>query len=206
MPSGSVAKRHCPSRRQRWRPKDAPAPPLPFSLDRHKPLSAPARYGDVLGRAEHVTAIAVGQPAELWQEHTTVSLIELGLLRVRVTETVGLPLLVEVREVGSLGEEVGTGPLQVLECLVQRMYWGIGQPRRVGAVSPLGKQLAQSGIAELLLTLFVTRLLQCQRFVKHEPARTSKAAHLPRLLSIWKQLASEGSKSSYGSIILLVYE
>jgi hypothetical protein len=90
-------------------------------------------------------------------------------------------LLLEARKLGPLGEEIGVGPLQILERLLQRVSRGIGQPCRVCAVAPLGEQLAQRGIAELVLALFVARLLQRQRLVEHEPAGAGEAAHLALL-------------------------
>jgi hypothetical protein len=127
-------------------------------------------------------------------------LIELDLFRVGIAEAVGLALLLETREVGPLGEEVAVGPLQVLEGLLQRMHWRIRQPSGIGAVAPLGEQLAQPGIAQLLLATLVAFLLQRQRLVVDEPARAGEAAHLPLLLTVGYQFVLVGLKSLHGSI------
>jgi len=103
--------------------------------------------GDVLRHAEHGPTAAITQPAQLGQEDAAVGLVELDLLRVWVAEAVAPALLLETREVGALGKEVGIRPLQVLERLLQRMDGRIRQPCRLRAVAPLGEQLAQPGVA-----------------------------------------------------------
>jgi len=45
-----------------------------------------------------------------------------------------------------------------------------------------------------------------QRLIEHEPARTRKATHLPRLLAIWHQFVLIGLKALHGSIMLLLYQ
>lgn len=70
-----------------------------------------------------------------------MGLIELELLRSEIAEAVGLTFLLETREVRPLGEEVGVGSLQIIERLLQRMNWRIGQPSRFRVVAPLGEQL-----------------------------------------------------------------
>ena len=179
---------------------------LAFSLNAHEPLAARLAHGDVLHRAHHAPAVAVAQPAKFGQKKAAVGLVELDLFRVWVTEAVGLAFLLEAREVCPLGEEVGIGPLQVLEGLLQWMHGRIGQPCRFRAVTPFGEQPAQTCVAELLLALLVALFLQRQRLVEHEPARASEAAHLPLLMAAWHQCELEGLKSFHGSIILLVYE
>jgi len=119
-------------------------------LDAHVPLAARLAHSDVLHRAEHGPAVVVAQPAELGQEQAAVCLIELDLLRVGIAEAVRPVFLLEAREVGTPGEEVDVGPLQILERLLQRMDGRSGQPCRIRAVAPLGEQLAQPGIAELI--------------------------------------------------------
>jgi len=80
---------------------------LAFSLDAHEPFAARLAHGDVLHRAQRLTAVAVAQPAELGQEDSGIGLIELDLFRVWIAEAVGLALFLETREVGLPGEEVG---------------------------------------------------------------------------------------------------
>src|SRR5690606_34851433 len=123
---------------------------------------------------------------------TTVALIELDLLRVGVAEAVALAFLLETWKVGPLSEEVGVSALKILERLLQRMHRRIGQPRRFRPIAPLGKLLAQPGVAKLLLAALVALLLQRQRLVVDEPARAGEAAHLPLLLAVWSQFVLEG--------------
>lgn len=112
-------------------------------------------------------------------------------------------LLLEVRRLGPLGEEIGVGALQILERLLQRVRRRIGQPCRVCAVAPLGEPLAQRGIAELVLALFAAPLLQRQRLVEHEPAGAGEAAHVALLRTVRHQLVLEGLKSLHRPIMLL---
>src|SRR5690606_39812212 len=108
---------------------------------------------------------------------------DLALFRVGIAEAVVLALLLEAREGGPLGEEVGVSALKMLERLLQRIHRRIGQPRRFRPIAPLGEQLAQAGVTELLLALLVALLLQRQRLVVDEPARASEAAHPALLLA-----------------------
>jgi hypothetical protein len=140
-------------------------------------------------------AIAIAQPTELGEEDAGITLIELDLFRIGVAEAVAPAFLLEARKVGPPGEEVAVGPLQILERLLQRVNRCIGQPSRLCAISPLGEQLAQTRIAELLLATLVALLLQRQGLVEHEPARASEATHLPRLLAVGHQFILEGLKS-----------
>lgn len=100
-----------------------------FGLDAHEPFAAVGRYGDVPYRTQRLPAVAVAQPAELGQKDAAVALIELDLLRLWVAEAVGTSFFLEARKRGTLGEEVGIGALQVLECLLQRVDGCIGQSR-----------------------------------------------------------------------------
>src|SRR5690606_369601 len=138
------------------------------------------------------------QPAELGQEDAAVALIKLDLFRVGVAEAVGQALPLEAREVCPLGKAIGVGAFQVLERLLQRMHWRILEPRRFSPVAPCGEFLAQTGIAELSLALFVTRLLQRQRLVEHEPARASETAHLALLLAVGPKFVFEGLEALHG--------
>ena len=110
-------------------------------------------------------------------------------------------LLLEAREVGTLGEEVGVSALQVFERLLQGMDWRIGQPSRFRAVAPCREFLAQSSVAELLLPLLIAFLLQRQRLVEDEAAGASKAAHLALLFAVRHQFVFVCLKSFHGSII-----
>ncbi|VDY07274.1 protein of unknown function [Thiomonas sp. Sup16B3] len=165
---------------------------LALGLDRHKPFAARLADGDIPHRAQHIPAEANSQPAELGQEQAVVALIELDLLGIGVTEALALPLLLEARESRPFGEEVGVRPLQVLERLLQRVDRRIGEPRRLYAVAPFGEQLAQAGVAQLLLAAIKAFLLQCQRLVEHKPARAREAAHLTLLLAGRHECELEG--------------
>jgi len=128
---------------------------LALGLDAHEPFAAAGRHGDVLHLAKRRTAVAVAQPTELGEKDAAVGLIELDLFRIWIAEAVGLALLLETREVGPFGEEIGVGTLQILERLLQRMRRRIGQPWCLLVIAPFGEQLAQPSIAELLLATLV---------------------------------------------------
>src|SRR5690606_2418741 len=167
---------------------------LALRLNAHEPLAARLAHGDVLHHAQHLATVAIAQPAQLWQKQAVVAMIELDLFWVRIAEAIRLALLLEAREVRPLSEEVGVGPLQILERLLQRMHGRIGQPCGFRAIAPLCESLAQTRIAELLLALLVALFLQRQRLVVDEPARASEAAHLPLLLAVWHQFVLVGLK------------
>src|SRR5690606_10471878 len=135
--------------------------------------------------AQHLATIAVAQPSQLGQEDAAVGLVELDLFRVGVAEAVALAFLLETWKVGPLGEEVAVGPLQILERLLQGMDRRIGQPSRFPAVAPLGEQLAEPGVVQLLLALLIAPLLQRQRLIEHEPTGASETAHKALLLAVW---------------------
>src|SRR5690606_22098864 len=117
-----------------------------------------------------------------------------------------LTFFLEARKGCAFGKEVGVSPLQVLERLLQRMHGCICQPCGFCAVAPRGEQLAKDRIAQLLFAVLVPFLLQRQRLVEDETARTSEAAHLPLLLAVWPKLVFVGLKSLHISIMLLAYE
>ncbi|MCL2458058.1 MAG: hypothetical protein FWF31_04265, partial [Desulfobulbus sp.] len=123
-------------------------------------------------------------PAELGQEEAGIGLIELDLFWVRIAEAVALAFLLQAWKVRPLGEEVGMGPIQILELLLQRMDRSVRKPERLGAVAPLGEQLAQVGVAEFFVAILVRRLWQGQRLVEHEPACPGNTAHIALLFSI----------------------
>ena len=110
-----------------------------FGLDTHEPLAARLAHGDVLHRPQYVPAVAIALPAELGQEQAVVGLVEFDLFRVGITEALRPAFLLEAREVGTLGEEVAVGWLQILEHLLQRVDSRIRQPRGIGAVAPPGE-------------------------------------------------------------------
>ena len=112
---------------------------LALGLDRHIPLAAVARHGDVLRRAKRVLAVAVANPAQLGQEHAAVTGVDLELLGIRVAEAIAHALFLEAREVGAFGKEVFVGPLKVFQRVLQRMYGSLRQPSRIGAVAPGGE-------------------------------------------------------------------
>ena len=171
---------------------------FPLGLDAHEPLAARLAHGDVLHRAQRLAAVTVAQPAQLGQEDAAARLIELDLLGIGVAKAVPLAFFLEARQCRPLGEEVLVGPLQVLECLLQRVNGCIGQPCRCWAAPPLGEQLAQPSVAELLLALLVTLLLQHQSLVEHKPARAGEAAHVTLLSAGGHQFVFEGLKALHG--------
>src|SRR5690606_10439660 len=123
---------------------------------------------------------------------------DLALFRVGIAEAVVLALLREAREIGPLGEEVGVSALKLLERLLQRMHRRIGQPRRFRPIAPLGEQLAQAGVTELLLALLVALLLLRQRSVEDEAARPGEAADVALLLAGRHQFVFEGLQTLHG--------
>ena len=157
---------------------------LALGLDGREPLATRLAHGDVFHITQHVPAVAIAQPSELGQEQAAVRLVELDLFRVRVAEAIVLALLLEAREVGAFGEEVGVGPLQILERLLQRVNGRVCEPGRLRAVAPLREFLAQPGVAQLFIPALVSLLLQRQRLVEHEPARPGEAAHLALLFAV----------------------
>ena len=96
--------------------------------------------GGVFDIAQHVTAVAVAQPAKLRQEDAAVALIEFDALR--IAETVRLAFLLEARESGAFLEEVLVGAFQILECLLQGLAWRFVQPERFRPRLPFGERLA----------------------------------------------------------------
>ncbi len=184
---------------------------LPLGLDRHEPRAARLAHGNVAHLAQHVAAVAIAQPAELGQEDPAIALIELDLLRIGVAEAVALALLLEAREIGALGEEVGVGAFQILERLLLRVYRPIGQPwsraprRQLSAVAPCREFLAQPGVAQLRLTALVAFLLQSQGLVEYEPTRPREAAHVALLFAVRHEFVFEGLEPLHDSSILLVY-
>jgi putative transposase len=81
------------------------------------------------------------------------------------------------------------------------MRWCILEPRRFRTVAPLGEQLAQAGVAELLFTLLVAFLLQRECLVEHEPARPGEAAHIALLVAVRHQFVFEGLETLHGDSI-----
>lgn len=141
---------------------------FPFGLDRHKPFAAVAGYGDVLGRAEHVTAVAIANPAQLGQEHAAIAVVDLELFGVGVAETVAHALLLETREVGTFGKEVLVGSFQVFQGMLQGMDRRIGEPACLRAIAPGREVLCHCHISDKLFARFVIGLLHRQRLVKYE--------------------------------------
>jgi hypothetical protein len=115
---------------------------LSLGLNGNEPLAAGLAHGNVPDLTQHFAAIAIAQPAKLRQKDSAVGLVELDLFRVGVAEAVGLALFLEAREVGTFGEEVAVGALQVLERLLQRVNRRLSQPCHFRAMTPLGEQLA----------------------------------------------------------------
>ena len=73
---------------------------LSLRLDAHEPLATREDDSDVLYRTEHRTAVAVTQPTELGQEQARIHLVELDLLRGRITKAIVPSFFLETRNVG----------------------------------------------------------------------------------------------------------
>jgi hypothetical protein len=80
------------------------------------------------------------------------------------------------------------------------------QPGCFRAVAPLGEQLAQSNIAELLLACIKARFLQGQPLVVDKATRPGITAHPLPLRTIGTKLELEGLQAFHHSMIRLVYE
>ncbi|MGL5907851.1 MAG: hypothetical protein ACRCZA_14255, partial [Shewanella sp.] len=72
------------------------------------PFTARQAHYDVLHRAQHLPAVAIEHPIQLWQEYPAVGLVEFATLR--VAETIALALLLKAGEIRPFGEEVAVGP------------------------------------------------------------------------------------------------
>ncbi len=157
---------------------------FPFGLDRHKPLAAVAGYGDVPGRAEHVPAVAVTQPAQFRQKHAAVAGVDLELLGVGVAQAVRLAFLLQAWEVGAFGKEILVSPFQVFQGVLQGMNRRIAEPVCLGTMAPSGEVLCHRHIVDEFLACFVIGYLHRQPLVKHEPARSREAAQEALLLAV----------------------
>ena len=135
------------------------------------------RHRDILHRAKHFPAVAVAYPTELGQEDAAIGLVEFDLLGVGITKAIALAFLLEARKLGAFGKEVLICPLQILQCMLQWMYWRVFQPRRFFAVTPRRQVFCHCDIIDELLARRMILLLQRQRFVEYEPTRPSKAIH-----------------------------
>ena len=163
---------------------------LALRLYRDEPFAVAIADSNVLDRAKNVPAVAIAQPAELWQEDPAVGLIQLEPLR--ETETVSEPTLFETRIVGPLLEEVGECAIQILERVLQGLRGRISEPSKLAF--PCGKQVCHFHVANELVPRFVVGCLQRQCLVEHEPARPSKTAHLALLFADWHEFVLEGLK------------
>lgn len=108
-----------------------------------------------------------------------------------------LALLLEAREATALGEEVGVGPLQVPQGLLPRIRGCLQQSGGRWHGAPLDDELAQAGIAELLLDGLVTGRLERQCLVSNEAAGSGEAAHLTLLFAGWRKLVLYGLETLY---------
>ena len=78
------------------------------------------------------------------------------------------------------------------------MYRGIGQPRRLGTVTPFREGFAQARIPELLLALVVPFLLHRQSLVEYETDRSREAAHVALLFAIGHEFELVGFELFHG--------
>jgi len=179
---------------------------LPLGLDAHKPLAAGLAHGDVSDLAWHFAAFPVTYPAELGQEDAVVGLIQTNLPWIGIPKTVLLPFFPEPGEIGPPGEEIGVGPFQVFQALLQGVNRRFGKPCGFRIVPPLSEPPAKFSVAEFFLAFCISFLLQSQCPVKNIPAGPGKELHLPFLLPLWLQSKFESLPSSHDFIILLAYE
>ena len=175
---------------------------LTLSLNTGKPLAARLAHCDVLCLAQNIPAVAVFDPAQLGQLNPAVGLVDLKALR--KSETVSHALALEAWKVGSLFKEIFVRPLQVFERVLQGLRRGLFEPMKL--LFPLGKKVCHRHIPHKLAARFVVGLLQGQRLVVDEPARTRKAAHVARLFAVWHEFVFEGLEPLHGLNYTLVYE
>jgi hypothetical protein len=82
--------------------------------------------------------------------------------------------------------------------MLQRVNRRSLQPSRLCIAAPGCQLLGHRDIADELAACRVVLLLQRQRLVKHEPARTREAAHLALLLAIGHEFVLEGLETLHG--------
>ena len=147
-------------------------------VHRYKPLAAAFADREVFNLAQYFAAVAVAKPAEFWQKYAVVALVEPDLFGVGITEARrAFALFPEAGKGRAFRKKVAVGALQVLEGLLQGMYGRIRKPCGLRFTAPCRELLAQPGVAEFLLPAFAAFLLQGERFVENEAARTREAAH-----------------------------
>jgi hypothetical protein len=75
---------------------------FPLGLDTDKPFTVLAGNRDIAQFTQHIPAVAVAYPAQFWQEKSAITLIELDLFGVGITETVTAAFALEAGEIGAL--------------------------------------------------------------------------------------------------------
>ena len=115
-----------------------------------------------------------------------------------------MALLVEVRKVGSLVEEVCIGSLQIFQRLLQRLRRGIGKSRVRGL--PAWQQSAHARITEPLSFVFVALLVQRQGFVIDETARAGKASQVAKLFASRQGFEFVALHPEHGSIVVGLWQ
>lgn len=168
---------------------------LALRLDGNKPFSRTETDRRILERAQHLTALAIAQPAELWQEYPRIARVELHPLRIAKTLAMTFPF--KGRKIGTFLEKILVCPLQILHGLLQHLGVRLIEPPRFGA--PLGYQFAQACVTKFFFARIKPRLLQRQCLVVNETARTRETAHVALLFAVRHEFEFEGLKTLHGT-------
>ncbi len=154
-------------------------------------LAARLAHGDVADITQHISALAIAQPAEFGQKDASIGLVESDLFRIGIPETGAAPFALERWEVGALGEEILVRLLEVFQGLLQRVTGCLCQPWCLRPIAPPGQQLGHGHVVDELQAGQVILFLQRQGFVVDEPASPGEAAHVALLLAIRHQFEPE---------------
>src|SRR6267143_2261585 len=152
---------------------------LPLGLDGHEPLATGFADSDVLRFTKHLLRLAVAHPAHLRDFDTSVLVVYLEALRNSVTLT--LTFLLELRKVSSFLKEVCVRSFQVLQRLLQRLRWYVGQELVLHL--PVWQESAQASVAQSLFLLLVAFDVESQTLVVDEAARTSELPQVAELFA-----------------------
>ena len=169
-----------------------------FGLNGYVPLVARATDRDVPDRSQHLSTVAIRQPAELGQEDAPIGLVQPDLLRCRITERVPSSTSLAAWKRCAPGEEIVVGAAQVLELLLQGLCRRIRQPPGVRRMTPGRQHAAKGRIAEVFLALCMTFLLQRQGTVVDKPAVPGEATQHAQLRAVGSQFVLVGQAELHG--------
>src|SRR5262249_33215046 len=125
--------------------------------------------GDVLDSALDDTAVPELYPADLGQ----VDGAPIDLEALRIAETVGQELLAVDRWRCPSSEEIGVGPLQIDETLLQTLGVGILEPSVFLTLFPPGDQRPSSVVVQTRCTSKIATFIDRQNLVPDKTAGTS---------------------------------